>query len=314
MEYRRLGSSELNVSAVGLGANNFGGRMDDPDTAVRIIHTAVEHGINLIDTADHYGGDHRSEEFIGRAIKGMRSDVLIATKVGRPIGEGPDGQRISRRHITETLEASLRALGTDYIDLYQIHRPDPDTPAQETLRALDDAVLAGKVRYVGCSNYAAWQACEAAWVSRTDGLAAFVSVQNLYSMLDRDVEGELMPFCREYDVGFLPYYPLAGGFLTGKYRRGEPVPAGTRMALAAGQARRWLTEPNFDLLDRLEAFCAERDRSVADLAFAWLLASPQVSSVIAGASRPEQVAANAASAEWALADDEKAEVDAILGT
>ena len=312
MEYRRLGNSGLKVSVIGLGTNNFGRRMDDVDNAARIIHTAVEHGVNLLDTADVYGGDHRSEEFIGRAVKGMRSQVLIATKVGRPMDDGPNSRGASRLRIIQGLDASLRALGVDYIDLFQIHGADPHTPIEETLRALDDVVRSGKVRYIGCSNYSSWQLCEALWVSRTQHLEPFVSEQPLYNMLEREIESDLVPFCQKYSIGILPYYPLAGGFLTGKYRRGEPIPEGSRMALSSYLAGRYLKATNFDLIDRLQQFSEERGHPIVDLAFAWLLANHQISSVIAGASSPEQVKTNVLAGDWQLTTAEKEEVDHIL--
>ena len=224
MEYRHLGSSGLEVSALGLGVNNFGRRMADPERAKQIVRACVDAGVNFFDTSDDYGGDHASERFLGEAIKGMRDQVLIATKIGNPMGPGPNQTGASRHWIMQGIDASLHALGTDYVDLYQIHNPDPNTPLEETLRALDDLVRSGKVRYVGCSNYSAWETCEAMWLSQTRNLSPFVSTQPLYNMLDRSIEDELVPFCARYGLGILPYYPLAGGFLTGKYRRGQPPP------------------------------------------------------------------------------------------
>ena len=307
MEYRHLGRSGLQVSTIGLGTNNFGRRIDADGTA-RVIDQALEVGVNTIDTSNSYGGT-LSEEYIGRALKGKRADAIIATKVSSRMGEGPNQAGNSRQHITVEVENSLRRLRTDYIDLYQIHFTDADTPIEETLRALDDLVRQGKVRYTGCSNFMAWQVCEASWTSRSLGLTPFVSVQPAYSMLNRAIEAELVPFCIEYGVGILPYYPLANGFLTGKYRRGQPPPEGTRLA---ENDRGMFTDANFDLLARLEDFAAERGRSLLDLAFAWLLANPAVSSVIAGATRPDQVVSNANAAGWNLDAEEKAEVDAVL--
>ncbi len=308
MKYRRLGNSGLKVSEIGLGANNFGRRLDVEGTAA-VIDRALGVGINLIDTANTYGGGRRSEEYIGLALKGKREEALIATKAAMSMGDGPNDKGASRHHLTSELEISLRTLGTDYVDLYQVHFPDDDTPIDETLRALNDMVAQGKVRYIGCSNFAAWQVCEAIWTSRANGLAPFVSVQPHYSMMERTVEAELVPFCREYDVGILPYFPLASGFLTGKYRRGHAAPEGTR--LAEGD-RGMFTDRNFDLLDSLAAFASNRGRTVLELAFAWLLANPNVSSVIAGATRTEQVDSNANAANWELTAEEKSEVDALL--
>ena len=228
MEYRKLGSSGLQVSVVGLGTNNFGGRIDEAQS-VAVVRQALDEGINFIDTANIYGRGV-SEERIGVALKGLREDVLIATKVSGAMGDGPNSKGNSRHHIMEQVDASLSRLQTDYIDLYQMHFPDSSTPIEETLRALDDLVHQGKVRYIGCSNFSAWQTCEAIWTSRSLNMIPFVSVQPEYSMLSRGVEKELIPFCKEYNLGVLPYFPLASGFLTGKYRRGEPVPDGTRLA------------------------------------------------------------------------------------
>ena len=313
MEYRQLGRSGLQVSEVGLGTNNFG-HHDRPPFHLRaaeaavVVNQALDEGVNLIDTANSYG-EGLSEEFIGRALKGKRHQAVIATKVSSAVGEGPNLAGNSRKHILDEVEKSLSRLGTDYIDLYQIHWWDPNTPIGETLRTLDDLVHQGKVRYIGCSNFQAWQVCEAVWTARTMGITSFVSVQPSYNMLDRAVEAELMPFCEEYEVGILPYYPLAKGFLTGKYRRGQSPPDGTRLA---GGTSDMLTEENFDLLDKLVGFAADRGHTILELAFAWLLARPSVSSVIAGATSAEQVVANAATAQWRLAGEEFAEVNALL--
>ncbi len=308
MEYRHLGHSGLQVSAVGLGANNFGGRVDARRTE-SVIHAALDAGVNLIDTSNSYGGG-LSEEFIGRALKGRRGQAVIATKVSSRVAEGPNQSGNSRKHIMDQVDVSLRKLGTDYLDLYQIHWWDANTPVEETLRALDDLIHAGKIRYAGCSNFAAWQVCESHWTARALGINGFVSVQPRYSMLYRQIESELLPFCEKYGVGVLPYYPLENGFLTGKYRRGEAAPEGTRLAASDRGA---LTERNFDILESLEAFCADRGRAILELAFAWLLANPMVSSVIAGATRAEQVEANANAAGWMLSNDEMDEVNGILG-
>ncbi len=307
MEYRYLGKSGLKVSAIGLGTNNFGRRLDADATALVINH-ALDMGVTMIDTSNSYG-DGYSEDYIGRALKGKRDKAVIATKVSSTVGDGPNDGGNSRQHIMAAVEDSLCRLQTDYIDLYQIHWHDPNVPIEETLRALDDLVRQGKVRYIGCSNFTAWQVCEAAWTSRSLGVASFASVQPRYSLMDREIETELVPFCDAYGVGILPYYPLANGFLTGKYRRGEAVPTGTRLA---ENDRGMFTDANFDLLDKLEAFCEARGRTVLELAFAWLLANDAVSSVIAGATRVEQVIANAKAASWQLTADEVAEVNAIV--
>ena len=256
MEYRQLGSSGLKVSTVGLGTNNFGGRIDAERSAA-VLRQCIDEGINFIDTANIYGRSV-SEQHIGETVKGVRSQVLIATKVSGGMGDGPNDKGNSRYHIMEQVEASLRRLQTDYIDLYQIHFTDPSTPIEETLRALDDLVRQGKVRYIGCSNFAAWQVCEAYWTSKALNLNAFVSVQPEYSMLNREVERELIPFCEAYNIGVIPYFPLAGGFLTGKYQQGQPVPEGTRFAGNERAQQRTLTEKNFAFLSRIESFAEER--------------------------------------------------------
>ncbi len=310
MEYRRLGRSGLQVSVVGLGTNNFGGRMDY-EQSERVMRQALDSGINLIDTSNSYGKT-LSEEYIGKSIKGVRSQFLLATKVASNVGPGPNQSGASRKHIMEQVELSLKRLNTDYIDLYQIHFPDADTPIEETLRALDDLVRQGTVRYIGCSNYAAWQVSEAILTSRTLKLEPFITVQPEYSMLRRDVEKELIPCCQAYGLGILPFFPLASGFLTGKYKRGQPVPEGTRLFGNERMRQRTLTDENFDLLERLEAFAEQRERSMVELAFAWLMANPLVSSVIAGATKPEQVVANAKAADWNLTPEEMQEINGIL--
>ena len=310
MKYRRLGASGLEVSEIGIGTNNFGGRLDAKQSAT-VVHAALDRGINLFDTADIYSHGV-SEEHLGKALDGRRQGALIATKFGMLWEEGPHGMGGSRKHIIDSLEGSLKRLKTDYIDLYQIHRQDPETPIEETLRALDDAVRDGKVRYIGCSNYDAWRIADAMWTSEHYGLARFVSAQPEYSMLVRDIEPEILPACSNYGLGILPYFPLAHGFLTGKYRRGEDVPEGTRLALTPAAQGRRLTDSNFDVLEALGAFVGERGKTLVELAFAWLLAHPTVSSVIAGASNPEQVTQNAAAAEWVLTAKEMAELGRVL--
>lgn len=310
MEYRKLGSSGLKVSVVGLGTNNFGGRIDEAQSGA-VVRQALDEGINFIDTANIYGRGV-SEERIGVALKGLREDVLIATKVSGAMGDGPNSKGNSRHHIMEQVDASLRRLQTDYIDLYQMHFPDSSTPIEETIRALDYLVHQGKVRYIGCSNFSAWQTCEAIWTSRSLNLIPFVSVQPEYSMLSRGVERELIPFCEEYNLGVLPYFPLASGFLTGKYRRGEPVPDGTRLASNARAQERTLTDANFAMLERLENFAEERGHPMVELAIAWLLGNSSVSSVIAGATKTDQVIANAKASGWQLAESDMKEVADIL--
>lgn len=310
MEYKHLGRSGLQVSVVGLGCNNFGGRCDY-DQSEKVVNTALDEGINLFDTADVYGGQGKSEEFLGRILKGRRNDAIIATKWGMKMGEGPHRSGASRKYLVAAVEDSLRRLQTDYIDLYQLHRPDAATPIDETLRALDDLVSAGKVRYIGHSNFAGWQAAEAHFVAQKGGYTPFISAQNEYNLLDRRIEAELVPACNAYGVSILPFFPLASGFLTGKYRQGQDLPAGTRLANAGPMAARILNDKNFEALGKLEAFAEARGKNMADLAIGWLASLPHVGSVIAGATKPEQVTQNVASGSWRLTADELAEVDAI---
>ncbi|MCH8993981.1 MAG: aldo/keto reductase [Chloroflexi bacterium] len=310
MEQRNLGRSGLQVPIVGLGCNNFGRRCDKEQTAV-VVKKALDLGITLFDTADIYGPGGLSEEYLGAALQGKRRDVIIATKFVGPMGEGPLWGGASRRYIADAVEASLRRLGTDYIDLYQIHFPDTKTPIEETLRALDDLVRQGKVRYIGCSNFTGWQVVEAQWITRTQHLSPIVSAQNQYNLLDRRIERELVPASNAYGLGILPYFPLASGFLTGKYRPGQPPPEGTRLAGAGPMADRVLTERNFETLTKLEAFVESRGRSMLDLAIGWLASQPHVASVIAGATKPEQLEQNVSAAEWRLTAEELAEVDTI---
>ena len=307
MIYRKLGSSGLQVSTIGLGTNNFGSRIDKL-AANRVVSQALDLGINLIDTSNSYGGT-LSEEFIGSALKGRREEAVIATKVSSRMGEGPNQSGNSRKHIMYQVDKSLMRLETDYIDLYQIHWWDESTPLHETLMTLDDLVKQGKIRYFGCSNFSAWQVCEAIWTSRVIGINTFVSVQPHYSMLERSVEDELIPFCDNYRLGVLPYFPLANGFLTGKYRRGVPLPEGTRLH---SDDRGLLSERNLDLIEDLTEFCSSRGKSILDLAFAWLLNNDSVSSVIAGAMNAEQVSLNAAAANWDLTTDEYRSVTLLL--
>lgn len=310
MEYRQLGSSGLRVSVIGLGTNQFGGKVDQAGVDA-IIAGALELGINLIDTADIYT-QGRSEETLGVALKGRWDKVVLATKVCSPMGGGPNDRGASRYHILAGVEASLRRLQSDHIDLYQIHRWDETTPVEETLRALDDLVRSGKVRYVGASNFAAWQLARANAIAELRGWSPFVSIQNHYHMLEREQEREILPYCDAHNVGLLPYFPLAGGFLTGKYERGKPAPAGSRGESSA-YVQRYMTDANYDRVETLTAWAAARGHSMAELAHAWLLAQPRVSSVISGATSLAQVQANAASAGWQLTVDELAAVNAVIG-
>jgi aryl-alcohol dehydrogenase-like predicted oxidoreductase len=305
MEHKSLGRSGLRVSVVGLGCNNFGRRCDAAQTRV-IVAKALGLGVTLFDTADVYGPRGLSEEYLGKALEARRGEIVLATKFAMPMGEGPLERGGSRRWVMAAAEASLRRLGTDWIDLYQMHFPDAGTPIEETLRALDDLVRQGKVRYVGCSNFAGWQVVEAAWTARTHGLNPFVSAQNQYSLLERSIEREVAPACDAYGLGVLPYFPLASGLLTGKYRRGEGPPEGTR--LATPRFAGVLTPRNFDRVEKLEAFAREAGHSLLELAFSWLAGQPRVSSVIAGATSAEQIEQNVRAAGWALSAEERARV------
>lgn len=310
MEYRYLGPTGLLVSVVGIGCNNFGRRCDARATKA-VVDAALDNGINFFDTADMYGSG-QSEEFLGNAIKDKdRSDIIIATKFGNPMGEGSLMRGASRRYIMNAVEDSLRRLGTDYIDLYQQHVPDPGTPIEETMRALDDLVHAGKVRYLGNSNFSGWQIADADWTARHHGLNGFVTAQNLYSLLDRRLEREVVPACQAFGLGILPYFPLASGMLTGKYQRGAEPPEGTRLAMWGDRARAAMSDDNFDVVERLANFAGEQGHSILELAMSWLATMPHISSVIAGATTPEQVKQNGEAAAWRLTDEEMAQVAAL---
>lgn len=304
-----MGNSGVRVSVIGLGANQFGGKVDQQGVN-DIIAGAIDQGINLVDTADVYTKG-RSEETLGVALKGRWDKVVLATKVRSPMGDGTNDQGASRYHIINGVEASLRRLQSDHIDLYQIHRWDETTPLEETLRALDDLVRSGKVRYIGASNFAAWQLARANTLAELRGWTQFVTIQPHYHMLERAIEQELIPYCNAYKVGILPFFPLAGGFLTGKYRRGEPAPAGSR-GESSPYVQRYMTDANYSRIEKLEAWARERGHSMSELAHAWLLGQPQVCSVISGATKLEQVQANAKAADWALTAEELARVNGVL--
>jgi aryl-alcohol dehydrogenase-like predicted oxidoreductase len=313
MSYRRLGSSGLVVSVVGIGCNNFGRKLDADGTR-EVVDAAFDAGITLFDTADVYGEPRgASEQCLGAALKGRRDEVVLATKFGMDMGglNGNDfGACGSRRYIVRAVEASLRRLETDHIDLYQLHRPDPATPVEETLAALDDLVRSGKVRYLGNSNFAGWQIADADWTARAGGHTPFISAQNRYSLLHRDAEAEVVPACEQFGLGLLPFFPLDSGLLTGKYRRGEAAAAGTR--LAGGRYQPWLDAADWDTIEALEAFGVERGHSLLDVAIAGLAARPAVASVIAGATSAEQVRANAAAGAWQLGAEDLSVLEAVL--
>ena len=302
MTYQQLGPSGLTISTIGIGCNSFGARMADEDVPA-VVNTAIDAGITLFDTADVYGNAGGSEILLGRALGSRRAEVIIATKFGSDMRgvNGPDwGARGSRRYVRIAVESSLRRLGTDWIDLYQLHEPDPHTPIDETLAALTEIVAEGKVRYIGSSNFAGWQVMDADWTSRTSGYEAFISAQNDYSWLNRSVERELIPALEHTGQSLLPFFPLASGLLTGKYRRGEPAPTGSR--LARNRAR--LDRANFDLIEGMETYATERDLSILEIAIGGLSAMPTVGSVIAGATSAEQVKQNIAAAQWVPSGDD----------
>lgn len=311
MEQRRLGNAGLYVSEVGIGCNNFGGRID-ARAAREVVDAALDHGINFFDTADVYGGQE-SERLLGQALGSRRDRAIIATKFGMPTGPSLQEKRGSRRYVRRAVEASLTRLGTDWIDLYQIHAPDPATPIAETLSVLDDLVREGKVRYLGHSNFTGWQIADAHWTARSAGWTPFVTAQNHYSLLERAVRHEVLPACRHFGIGMLPYFPLASGMLTGKYRRGSAPPGDSRLARMEGMARRMLRDEVYDRVEALDAFAREHDHTLLELAFGWLLSQPVIVSVIAGATSAEQVAANVQAAQgWRLSDEEMNDVVEIL--
>ncbi len=309
MEYRRLGSSGLWVSVIGLGGNTFGRYADERQTA-ECVTAALDAGINMFDTANIYNNGV-SEEFLGKALKGRRNEAIIATKAGMRMGAGPNDTGSSRKHIMDSAHASLRRLDTNYIDLFQIHEYDPSVPLEETLDALNDLVRAGDVRYIGCSNYASWQLTRALWISDKRNWASFVSVQPEYNMLSRDIERELIPACLDFGVGVIPYFPLAAGVLTGKYKPNQPIPENTRGHNNPNFARR-LNPQALETAQRLDDWARERGHTVGELALAWLAAQPAVSTIIAGVRAPEQVLANVKAGEWTLTSEELASLSTLL--
>ena len=310
MEYRNLGSSGLRVSLVGLGCNNFGMRLDLEQTRA-VVDRAFDLGITLFDTADMYGGRGGSETQLGKILGHRRKDIVLASKFGMAMSD--DGTKIgaSRRYIMSAVEDSLRRLKTDWIDLYQLHQPDPLTPLDETMQALDDLVTQGKIRYIGCSNLPSWQVVESQWISKSMGLNRFVSCQDEYNILNRNVEAELIPAMQKYGCGLLPYFPLASGLLTGKYKRTE-MPEGARLTDMPTFANRiYLTDENFDIVDNLHKFANKTGHSILELAFGWMASRPATASIIAGATKPEQIDANVAAVNWVLSQSEIDEVNKI---
>jgi aryl-alcohol dehydrogenase-like predicted oxidoreductase len=308
MEQRRLGSSGLKVSLVGLGCNNFGARTD-AEGSKAVIRKALDLGITLFDTADVYGNRGGSESILGDYLGAERQNIVLATKFGYDMGAADRGA--SRNYILRAVQASLKRLKTDYIDLYQLHTPDPDTPLEETLRTLNELLRSGMVRYIGCSNLSAWQVTEARWIAKELNFEGFVSCQDEYSLLARGIERELIPAMRHHGLGLLPYFPLAGGLLSGKYKR-DALPEGARLTKYPASAERFLTDQNWALAERLESFCTTRGHSLLELSFSWLAANPVTSSVIAGATKPEQLEQNVRAVNWKLSEAELGEVKALL--
>jgi aryl-alcohol dehydrogenase-like predicted oxidoreductase len=311
MEMRNLGKSGLRVSAIGVGCNNFGGRIDLEATR-KVVHTALDLGITLFDTADTYGERGGSETCLGQVLGAERKQLVLATKFGMPMDDSGEKLGASRRYIMAAVEDSLRRLHTDWIDLYQIHQPDPRTPIEETLRALDDLIRDGKVRYVGCSNFPAWKVVEAHWTARICGLNGFISIQDEYSLLIRDIEAELIPAAMQHGLGLLPYFPLASGLLSGKYRRDAAMPENARLTNTHRLAERYLTPRNWTSVESLSEFAQECGWNLLDLAFSWLLSRPPVASVIAGATRSEQVEQNVKAGSLILTPSDMAGIDRLL--
>ena len=310
MEQRNLGKSGLAVSLVGLGCNNFAGRIDLEATRA-VVHKALDLGITLFDNADTYGERGGAEEYLGKILGPRRKDIVLATKFGRPMDAAGKLQGASRGYIMDAIEAGLRRLRTDYIDLYWQHIEDPRTLADETMRALDDLVRQGKVRYIACSTLLAWQVVEANWTAKARGGEQFIACQERYSLLERDYEGNMGRMVEAYGLGLIPFSPLANGLLTGKYRRNQPLPKGARLTVTERMAERYLTERNWEMVERLADFCAVRGRSMLELAMSWLASRPAVSSIIAGATRPEQLEENVRAVEWALTQADLQEIDRL---
>jgi len=312
VQKRKVGNSSLEVSVVGLGCNNFGGRMDLAATRA-VVDKAIDLGITLFDTADAYGDPNKggSEDALGQIFGGRRKDIVLATKFGLPMDAAGTMKGASRRYIMQAIEASLKRLRTDWIDLYQVHQPDPSTPIEETLRALQDLIQQGKVRHIGCSNFSAAQIDEAQASAKDKKLTAFISCQDRYSLLARGIEADLIPAARKHGMSLLPYFPLASGMLTGKYRDRNKLPEGSRLATSKRHIERFVTDTNWDMVDGLQKFSDRHNHPMLDLAFGWLLGNPTIASVIAGATKPEQVEANVKAAGLRLTADDLKEIDAL---
>jgi aryl-alcohol dehydrogenase-like predicted oxidoreductase len=312
LEQRNLGRSGLAVSLVGLGCNNFAGRIDF-DATKAVVHKALDLGITLFDNADTYGERGGAEEYLGRILGDRRKDIVLATKFGRPMDASGKMQGASRRYILEACEASLKRLNTDYIDLYWQHIEDPRTPQEETMRAMDDLVRQGKVRYIACSTLLSWQVVEANWIAKSQGLDPFIACQERYSLLEREYEANMARMVEAKGLGLIPFSPLANGLLTGKYRRNRTLPAGARLTTTQRMADRYLTEHNWTIVERLADFCAARGHTMLELAMSWLAARPAVSSIIAGATAPEQLEENVRAIGWALSREDVDEIDRLTG-
>lgn len=311
MQYRQLGNSGVRVSVIGMGTNRFGSQVSQAEVN-NVLDAAIDLGVNFIDTADVYT-DGDSETTLGHALNGRWDNFVLATKVFFATGDRTNDTGASRYHIMNGIEASLRRLQSDHIDLYQMHRWDDNTPIEETMRVLDDLVSSGKVRYIGASAYAAWQLAQANMLAELRGWTSFVTIQSHYHMLEREVEKEVIPYCQSQNVGFIPYFPLAGGFLTGKYKRGQDAPTGSR-GESSPYVQAYMTDTNYTIVETLSAWAEERDHTMGELAHAWLLAQPQVSSVISGLTKIEQLQSNAKAADWSLTTEEVSEVNTILNS
>jgi len=310
VKHRKLGKSGLDVSVVGLGCNNFGGRIGLEGSRL-VINKAIACGVTLFDTADVYGDRGSSETILGEVLGKRRHEVVIATKFGMGMDDSGRSRGASRGYIVSAAEASLRRLKTDWIDLYQLHAIDPQTPMEETLRALDDLIRQGKIRYMGCSNVPAWQVADAHWIAKSLGINGFISCQDEYSLLVRDVETALIPATQAYGMGLLPYFPLASGMLTGKYER-RKMPKDARLTETPRLAEKYMNERNWNIVEALRSFTFAKGRSLLEASFSWLAAQPSVSSVIAGATKPEQVEQNVAAVNWELTPDELSEIQKIV--